>query len=42
MNKNMMNNSSFERFKLRKKDEHKHHGELRNNNNGGTRTIGRP
>jgi hypothetical protein len=42
MNKNMMRNNSFERLKLGRKDEHKHHGELRNNNNGGTRIVGGP
>jgi len=42
MNKNMMSNSSCERFELGKEDEQKHHGELRNINNGGIRTIGGP
>jgi hypothetical protein len=40
--KNMMSNSSCERFEQGKEDEQKHHGELRNINNGGIRSIGGP
>jgi hypothetical protein len=42
MNKNLMKNNSRERLKPRKNDEQKHHGEVKNNNNEETRTIGRP
>jgi hypothetical protein len=42
MNKNMMRNSSYQRFEPRKEDEQKHHGELKNIKNGGIRRIGAP
>jgi hypothetical protein len=42
LNKNMMRSSSCKRFNPRKDNEQKHHGELRNINNGGIRTIRRP